>query len=71
MDAASGLLDIRRLADLLKRIPRHIVHRDLERISPLAVPVMMEIGKEAVHGSANDALLSELAAGMDAGINAP
>ena len=37
------------------------MHKDLERISPLAVPVMMEIGKEAVAGEANEMLLSEAA----------
>ena len=60
-DAASGLLDVRRLGEMLSRIKGQIVHKDLERISPLAVPVMMEIGKEAVAGEANEMLLSEAA----------
>jgi ATP-dependent helicase Lhr and Lhr-like helicase len=60
-DAASGLLDVRRLADMLSRIKGRIMHKDLERISPLAVPVMMEIGKEAVAGEASEMLLSEAA----------
>ena len=60
-DAAAGLLDVRRLADMLSRIKGRIMHKDLERISPLAVPIMMEIGKEAVVGEANDMLLSEAA----------
>ncbi len=64
-DAAAGLLDIRRLADMLSRIPDRIVHKDLDEISPLAVPVMLEIGKEAVAGSANDALLEELVLELD------
>ncbi len=67
-DAASGLLDIGRLADMLRRVPQHIQHVDLDRISPLAVPVMMEIGREPVAGGAEDALLAELAAQMDAAI---
>ena len=46
---------------MLSRIKGRIVHKDLERISPLAVPVMMEIGKEAVAGEANEMLLSEAA----------
>jgi ATP-dependent helicase Lhr and Lhr-like helicase len=58
-DAAKGLLDIGRINDLLSRIQGRIVHKALERISPLAVPVMMEVGKEPVMGSANDALLGE------------
>ncbi|MEZ5810223.1 MAG: ligase-associated DNA damage response DEXH box helicase [Rhizobiaceae bacterium] len=64
-DAAAGLLDIRRLADMLSRIPERIVHKQLDDISPLAVPVMLEIGKETVAGNANDALLEELVAEME------
>ncbi|MBB3965991.1 ATP-dependent Lhr-like helicase [Rhizobium metallidurans] len=60
-DAATGLLDIGRLGDMLKRIKGHITHRPLEHISPLAVPVMLEIGKEHVHGEAQDHLLAEAA----------
>ena len=60
-DAATGLLDIRRLSDMLGRIKGRIVHRELDRISPLAVPVMLEIGREAVYGEASDALLAEAA----------
>ena len=60
-DAASGLLDISRLGDMLTRIKGHITHRALDHISPLAVPVMLEIGKEAVPGEAQDALLAEAA----------
>ena len=33
----------------------------LERVSPLAVPVMLEIGRETVYGEAADALLAEAA----------
>jgi ATP-dependent Lhr-like helicase len=61
-DAAVGLLDLQRLADMLARVQGHIVHRDLERISPLAVPVMLEIGREPVYGEAQDEILAEAAA---------
>ncbi|MDO9416296.1 ligase-associated DNA damage response DEXH box helicase [Pararhizobium sp.] len=60
-DAATGLLDIERLGLMLMRIKGHIMHKALEQISPLAVPVMMEIGKEPVAGQAQDFLLSEAA----------
>ncbi|HEY0329176.1 MAG TPA: ligase-associated DNA damage response DEXH box helicase [Rhodopseudomonas sp.] len=60
-DAATGLLDIRRLSDMLGRIKGRIVHKELERVSPLAVPVMLEIGREAVYGEASDELLAEAA----------
>ena len=60
-DAATGLLDIRRLSDMLSRIKRRITHRELTRVSPLAVPVMLEIGRESVYGEASDELLAEAA----------
>ena len=53
-DAATGLLDIARLGDMLKRIKGRILHKRLDRISPLAVPVMLEIGREAVVGGGAD-----------------
>ena len=58
-DAATGLLDIRRLGDMLSRIRGRIVHKALDHVSPLAVPVMLEIGREQVYGEASDALLAE------------
>ncbi len=61
-DAATGLLDIARLGDMLKRIKGRIVHKRLDRISPLAVPVMLEIGREAVAGGeADEHILREAA----------
>jgi len=58
-DAAMGLLDVRRLGEMLSRIRGRIVHKPLEHISPLAVPIMLEIGKESVRGDADDTLLLE------------
>lgn len=60
-DAATGLLDIRRLSDMLARIHGHVVYKALDRVSPLAVPVMLEIGREQVYGEASDELLAEAA----------
>ncbi|MET3792143.1 ATP-dependent Lhr-like helicase [Aquamicrobium terrae] len=60
-DAGAGLLDVSRLADMLSRVRGRIVHKPLEQISPLAVPVMLEIGKESVNGGANESLLMEAA----------
>ena len=60
-DAATGLLDLRRLGDMLARIGGRITHKELDRVSPLAVPVMLEIGREAVYGEASDELLAEAA----------
>ncbi len=60
-DAATGLLDVRRLAEMLARVRGRIVHRELDHVSPLAVPVMLEIGRETVYGEAADTLLAEAA----------
>jgi ATP-dependent helicase Lhr and Lhr-like helicase len=60
-DAATGLLDIRRLSDMLSRIEGRITHQELDRVSPLAVPVMLEISREQVYGEASDELLAEAA----------
>ncbi|MEH2550493.1 ATP-dependent Lhr-like helicase [Bradyrhizobium sp. AZCC 2262] len=60
-DAAAGLLDLKRLGDMLSRILGRITHRELEHVSPLAVPVMLEIGRESVYGEAADELLAEAA----------
>ena len=60
-DAATGLLDIKRLGEMLSRIEGRIVHKALDHVSPLAVPVMLEIGRETVYGEAADALLAEAA----------
>lgn len=61
VDASTGLLDIERLGAMLKRVKNHLRHMSLDRISPLAVPVMLQIGKEPVFGSADEMILAEVA----------
>ncbi len=63
-EAAAGLLDVARLGTMLKRIKGHILHKSLDRISPLAVPVLLEIGREPVQGDAQESLLAEAADDM-------
>jgi ATP-dependent Lhr-like helicase len=58
-DAATGLIDVGRLGNFLKRIKGRIRHIGLRRVSPLAVPVMLEIGRESVPGEASEVLLRE------------
>jgi ATP-dependent Lhr-like helicase len=60
-DAATGLLDIKRLGEMLSRIRGRIIHKALDRVSPLAVPVMLEIGRETVYGEASEAVMAEAA----------
>jgi ATP-dependent helicase Lhr and Lhr-like helicase len=63
-DAATGLLDIGRVGQMLSRIRGRIIHKELDHVSPLAVSVMLEIGREAVHGEAADEILAEAEAMM-------
>ncbi|MBL8698778.1 MAG: ligase-associated DNA damage response DEXH box helicase [Alphaproteobacteria bacterium] len=58
-EAAAGLTDIRRLSDMLARAAGRITVQRLERVSPLAVPVLLEIGRESVYGESMDELLDE------------
>ncbi|WP_375781664.1 ligase-associated DNA damage response DEXH box helicase [Sphingomonas desiccabilis] len=59
-DARARMTDVGRLATLLETAQARMLHVPLERISPLAVPVMVLIGREHVpQGSADDALLTE------------
>ena len=60
-DAARGLLDIERLGHLLARIRQHIVHKPLDRISPLAVPILLDIGKTAIFGEARESAMADAA----------
>ncbi|QDH74601.1 ligase-associated DNA damage response DEXH box helicase [Brevundimonas sp. M20] len=58
-DAASGLLDVARLGQLLTRIQGQVVHQPLDRPSPFCVPVLVQIGRERVGGGAAEMILSE------------
>jgi ATP-dependent Lhr-like helicase len=58
-DAGTGLLDVARLGDMLKRVKGRIVIKRLERVSPLAVPALLEIGREMVAGEAHEDILRE------------
>ena len=58
-DASTGLLDLVRLAAMLARVKGRILHKDLDKISPLAVPIMLEVGREPIHGDGRDAILAE------------
>ncbi|PHK96322.1 DNA ligase-associated DEXH box helicase [Pseudoroseomonas rhizosphaerae] len=58
-EAAAGLTDVGRIGALLARIQGRIRHLVLERVSPLAVPALIEEGREWVSGTAEDALLAE------------
>ena len=59
-DAATGSLDVGRLGDMLTRIQGKIRHAALDRVSPFAVPIMLEIGRERAPGdAAGEMILAE------------
>lgn len=59
-DARTRLTDIDRIARVLERSGRQVDHVVLDRVSPLAVPMLSMIGRESLPaGAADDALLFE------------
>jgi len=59
-DARARMTDIGRLGDVLDTAAEKLVHVRLDRVSPLAVPVMVMIGRESLpQGSVDDELLLE------------
>jgi ATP-dependent helicase Lhr and Lhr-like helicase len=63
-DARARLTDVGRLGDLIDRAAPTMVHMPLDRISPLAVPVLMLIGRESVGTAATEDALIEMEAGL-------
>lgn len=60
-DATGGLIDTDRLSDMLIAMDGKLVVRELEQVSPLAVPMMLEIAREsAARKEAGDYHLEDL-----------
>jgi ATP-dependent Lhr-like helicase len=58
-DAATGLVDVARLGDMLTRIKGRIRHAALDHLSPFSVPILLEIGKERTPGQIGERILAE------------
>lgn len=59
-DARARMTDVGRLGDLIDRAAGTMLHVTLDRVSPLAVPVLVLIGRESVaQGMVDDELLIE------------
>ena len=69
-EAMRGLIDFGRLEAMLERIGDRIDHVRLERPSPLAAPLFLEMGKVPVVGAARERLAQDAAAQLmrDAGL---
>ncbi|MBL8556963.1 MAG: ligase-associated DNA damage response DEXH box helicase [Phenylobacterium sp.] len=63
-DAATGLIDVARLGDMLARIKGRIRHAPLDHLSPFSVPILLEIGKERSPGQAGEMILAEAEADL-------
>ncbi|HEY5071986.1 MAG TPA: ligase-associated DNA damage response DEXH box helicase [Caulobacteraceae bacterium] len=60
-DAAKGMVDVARLAAMLRRIEGRIRHAALDRLSPFSVSVILEIGRQRSPGGAGETILAEAA----------
>jgi ATP-dependent Lhr-like helicase len=60
-DAATGLIDVARLGQMLARIRGRIRHARLDHLSPFSVPILLEIGKERSPGQAGELILHDAA----------
>ncbi|TVQ52258.1 MAG: ligase-associated DNA damage response DEXH box helicase [Rhodobacteraceae bacterium] len=60
-EAARGLVDFERVEAMLARIGGRVRHVRAARVTPLAAPLLLEMGREKVAGSADDRLLEEAA----------
>jgi ATP-dependent Lhr-like helicase len=59
-DARARMTELGRLARLVERAAAQMVHVVAERVTPMAVPLMVIVGREALPpGSADEALLIE------------
>ncbi|NVK16816.1 MAG: DNA ligase-associated DEXH box helicase, partial [Rhodobacteraceae bacterium] len=58
-EALRGLVDFGRIEEMLERTRGRITLRRLERISPLAAPLLLEAGKVPVKGAAEEKLLQQ------------
>jgi ATP-dependent Lhr-like helicase len=69
-EAMRGLVDFGRIEEMLARTHGRIDHRTLSRVSPLAAPMFLEMGRVPVQGMAEERLLAAEAARLmsDAGL---
>ena len=60
-EAQRGLVDFGRIEDMLARVGDRIDLVRLDRITPLAAPMILEVGKVPVHGAGRERLMAEAA----------
>ncbi len=60
-EAMRGLVDFGRIEEMLARSAGRVDHMILDRVTPLAAPLFLEVGRVALAGAAQDRLLEEAA----------
>lgn len=70
-EAMRGLVDFDRIDEMLTRVEGKVDHVITNQVTPLAAPLLLEIGKIPIRGRAEERLLAEAAEKMmaDAGIS--
>jgi ATP-dependent Lhr-like helicase len=58
-EALRGLVDFGRIEEMARRVEGRIDHVTLPRVSPLAAPILLEMGRVPVQGAAEERLLAE------------
>ena len=61
-EALRGLVDFGRIEEMVARVKGRIDHLRLKRVTPLAAPLFLEMGRVPVKGDAEERLLAEEAA---------
>jgi ATP-dependent Lhr-like helicase len=61
-EALRGLVDFGRIEEMARRVEGRIDHLKLRRVTPLAAPMFLEMGRVPVKGAAEEKLLAEEAA---------
>lgn len=61
-EALKGLVDFGRIDEMLARIRQRVDHRRLDRVTPLAAPLLLEVGRVPIAGQGQERLLADEAA---------
>jgi len=56
-EAMKGLIDFSRIEEMFKRVDGNIIHKNLPHVSPLAAPMLLEVGTVPIEGQARELLL--------------
>ena len=56
-EAMKGLIDFNRIKEMFDRVGDNITHRNLPHVSPLAAPMLLEVGTIPIEGKARELIL--------------